>query len=682
MIAPLLVASLLAAPPAKPAPKPAPKVAAKPGYSVQDQVNLKRLSGLQVSPDGSKAVFQLRTTDLEANKGRVDLWMINTDGSGLTQLTSNEGNETDPVWSPDSRAIYFLAARTGSNQVWKLPLAGGEATQVTKLPLDVDAFTISPDGQTLVFAAEVFVDCDNLECTAARLNEKKKSSAQIYDSLMIRHWDTWKDGRRAHLFATPVAGGPIVNLQKKQNADCPTKPFGGATDFVVSPDSRSVVFVARDVGREEAWSTDLDLFQVGLDGFKAPVKLTTTNRATDASPVFSPDGKSLAYLAMSRPKFEADKFHVVIRDFATGSERAIDGWDRSPGSLSWSADSGSLFLTADDVGQVSLFRLEVKTGELSKVFGNGNIAEVGVTPKFLLVVHDSLTSAADIYSLAFDGKGGLNKLTNVNGDAFANFTLGEPEQFNFKGWNGETVYGYLVRPAGFDAKKKYPLAFLIHGGPQGSFGNHWHYRWNPQTYAGHGYVAVMIDFHGSTGYGQNFTDAISGDWGGKPLEDLQKGLAYVLEKYPFVDGKRACALGASYGGYMINWIAGNWNEPWKCLVSHDGNLDERMAYFDTEELWFPEWEHGGTPWENPESYAKHNPIDHVAKWRVPMLVVHGGRDYRVVDTQGMSVFTALQRKGVPSKFMYFPDENHWVLKPQNSLVWHEQVLGWLDQYTK
>jgi dipeptidyl aminopeptidase/acylaminoacyl peptidase len=668
----LLVASQLAAAPAK---KP---------YTVHEQVALRRLSGFQVSPDGKQVAFALRSTDLEANKGRLDLWLVGVDGTGLRQLTTHEGNETDATWAPDGKALYFLSARSGSNQVWRLPLDGGEAAQVTKLPLDVDAFKLTPDGQGLVFAAEVFVDCDTLECTAKRLEEKakKKTSGQLYDSLFFRHWDTWKDGRRAHLFATKLAGGPVVNLQKKQNADSPTKPFGGADDFAISPDGKSVVYVARDVGREEAWSTDTDLFQVPLDGSKAPVKLTTTNRAYDAAPTFSPDGKQLAYLAMSRPKFEADKQRVMVRDLATGKERSLtDAWDRSASSLAWSADGKTLFVTADDLGQHGVFAVDVAGASVTKVFSDGSVGQLSATKDTLVVAHDSLAGAADLYTLAFDGKGALKRLTDVNADLMAKTQLGAFEQFSFKGWNGETVYGYLVKPVGFDAKKKYPLAFLIHGGPQGSFGNHWHYRWNPQTYAGRGYVAVMIDFHGSTGYGQAFTDAISHDWGGKPLEDLQKGLGAALEKYPFIDKARMCALGASYGGFMINWIAGNWSEPWKCLVNHDGNLDERFAYFDTEELWFPEWEHGGPPWENPEGYVKHNPIDHVAKWKTPMLVVHGGRDYRVVDTQGMATFTTLQRRGIPSRFLYFPDENHWVLKPANSILWHETVLGWLDQWT-
>ena len=673
MIASLLVATLVAAAPAK---KP---------YTVQDQVTLKRLAGFKVSPDGSKIVYVLRTTDLEANKGRMDLWLINSDGSGQRQLTSDPGNESDPVWSPEGKSIYFLTARSGSNQIWRLPLDGGEAAQVTKLPLDVDAFSLSPDGQTFVFAAEVFVDCDTLECTARKLEEKAKtkSSAKVYDSLMFRHWDTWKDGRRAHIFAQKVSGGLVTNLQKKQNADCPTKPFGGTEDFTFSPDSKTVVYVARDVGREEAWSTDLDLFSVPLDGSKAPVKLTTSNRATDSGPVFSPDGKTLAYLAMSRPKFEADKLRVMVRDLASGKERSLtDAWDRSASSINWSKDGKTIFVTADDLGQHGVFAIDATSGQATKVFSDGNVSALEVGKDGFVVLHDSLVSAADLYTLAFDGKGGLKKVTDVNAQAFAQFALGTPEQFSFKGANDETVYGYVVKPANFDAKKKYPLAFLIHGGPQGSFGNHWHYRWNAQTYAGHGYVAVMIDFHGSTGYGQAFTDSISGDWGGKPLEDLQKGLAAALAKYPFIDQKKMCALGASYGGFMVNWIAGNWSEPWKCLVTHDGNLDERFAYYDTEELWFPEWEHGGTPWDANATYGKHNPIEHVSKWKVPMLVVHGGKDFRVVETHGMATFTALQRKGIPSKFLYFPDENHWVLKPANSIVWHETVNDWLDQWTK
>jgi dipeptidyl aminopeptidase/acylaminoacyl peptidase len=673
----VLLAALLAA-------APAVKAKTKHPYDVRDQVALKRLSGFHVSPDGARVVYSVRSTDLEANRGRTDVWVVNVDGTGARQLTNHPENDSDAAWAADGKSVFFLSTRTGSSQVWRVGLEGGEPTQVTKAPIDVDSFIISRDGTQLAFAADTYRECPTLECTAKRLEEKAKSktSGRIYDTLLFRHWDTWRDGRRAHLFTQKVEGGTPFDVMQGQDYDAPSKPFGGADEYTFSPDGKALVFTARAVGREEAWSTDLDLFQVPSDGTTPPVKLTTTNRATDTTPVFSPDGKQLAYLAMSRPGFEADKQRVIVRDLGKGTERSLtDAWDRSASSLAWTLDSKALIVTADELGQHGVFSLDVASATVSKVFVSGDVQQAEPSSNGLIVSYDSLQNPGDLYALSLDGTS-FRPVTQLNAEALATFDLGNPEQFSFKGAGGDTVYGYVVKPVGFDPKKKYPMAFLVHGGPQGSFGNHWHYRWNPQTYAGHGYVAVMIDFHGSTGYGQAFTDAISGDWGGKPLEDLQKGLAAALVKYPFIDQARMCALGASYGGYMINWMAGNWNEPWKCLVSHDGNLDERFAYFDTEELWFPEWEHGGTPWDPKSTYTLHNPLDHVAKWKVPMLVVHGSKDYRVVETQGMATFTALQRRGIPSRFLSFPDENHWVLKPGNSILWHDTVNAWLDQWTK
>jgi dipeptidyl aminopeptidase/acylaminoacyl peptidase len=340
-----------------------------------------------------------------------------------------------------------------------------------------------------------------------------------------------------------------------------------------------------------------------------------------------------------------------------------------------------VYAIAENIGQNSLFAIDIAGGKVNTIVKDGTVRSVERAGNRLLFGMDHLRSPVELYSVLPNGSE-VKQLTRINADKLAKVRMGEPEQFSLKGWNDETVYCYIVKPMDFDLNKKYPVAFLIHGGPQGSFGNDFHYRWNPQAYAGAGYAAVMVDFHGSTGYGQAFCDAIRGDWGGKPLEDLQKGLAATLAKYPWMDGDRVGALGASYGGYMINWIAGNWPDRFRCLVSHDGNLDERMAYFDTEELWFPEWDHVGNPWDNPENYAKHNPIDHIKKWKTPMLVIHGGQDFRVVETQGMSTFTALQRRGIPSKFLYFPDESHWVLKPHNSILWHETVIGWLNQWVK
>lgn len=653
-------------------------------FSIHDMLAMDRISEPQVSPDGKWVVFTLRKTDLAANRGRTDLWLVGTDGTGLRQLTSHPSGDSSPQWAPDDKSIYFLSTRSGSSQVWRLPVDGGEAEQKTNQPLDIGGFLLSPDGSRLALTMEVFPDCENIACTKSKLDEmeSRKASGRIYDKLFIRHWDTWKDGRRSHVFIMPTTGGELIDLMKGMDADSPSKPFGGMEEVAFTPDSKAIVFTARVAGREEAWSTNFDLYLVPADGSSSPKCLTESNKAWDTQPVFSPDGKTLAYLAMSRPSYEADRFRIVLRSWADGKERVLtEEWDRSPGGVTWSVDGKIIYTTAGNLGQTSLFAIETASGKVRTVVKDGHVRTVALAGTRLLFGMDHHRSPVELYSVLPNGSD-VRQITRLNADKLAKVRMGESEQFTFKGWNDETVYAYVVKPVDFDPTKKYPVAFLIHGGPQGSFGNDFHYRWNPQAYAGAGYAAVMVDFHGSTGYGQAFCDAIRGDWGGKPLEDLQKGLAAALARYSWMDGNRVGALGASYGGYMINWIAGNWPDRFRCLVNHDGNLDERLAYFDTEELWFPEWDHQGNPWDNPENYAKHNPIDHVKKWKTPMLVVHGGQDFRVVETQGMSTFTALQRRGIPSKFLYFPDENHWVLKPHNSILWHETVIGWLDQWVK
>jgi acylaminoacyl-peptidase len=355
------------------------------------------------------------------------------------------------------------------------------------------------------------------------------------------------------------------------------------------------------------------------------------------------------------------------------------GWDRSADAIAWSRDGKTIYATALDVGQGKLFAIDVKSGKVTALTGDGHVTAFDVSPGGIVYASDSLKSPSELFFLP--AKGPAVKVASVSSEALKNVAWGEPEQFNFKGWNDETVHGFVLKPANFDPAKKYPVAFLIHGGPQGSFSNSWSYRWNPQVYANAGYAVVMIDFHGSTGYGQAFTDAISQHWGDRPLEDLKKGWSFALSKYGFLDGDRACALGASYGGYMVNWIAGNWNEPWKCLVNHDGVFDTRAMGYSTEELWFTEWENGGPPWQAGTTYETFNPALHVDKWVKPQLVVQGQLDYRIPVEQGLATFTALQRRGVPSKLLYFPNENHWVLKAQNSVQWHKEVLDWLDQWT-
>jgi dipeptidyl aminopeptidase/acylaminoacyl peptidase len=529
---------------------------------------------------------------------------------------------------------------------------------------------------------EVFVDCEDLDCSVERLEERsaQKTSGVIYKQLLFRHWDTWADGRRSHLFVMPVAGGMPVDVMAGMEADVPSKPFGGVEELSFTPDGGGLVFTARNVGASEAWSTDFDLYYAPADGSEPPRCLTEANEAWDTQPVFSPDGKTLAYLAMKRPGFEADRFRIVLRDWPEGGTRVLtEDWDRSAGGVLFSGDGDTIYTTAADLGQVSLFSISVASGEAARIVGEGHVRSPALAGDRIVFGRDDLRSPVDFYSVNRDGSD-LKQITDINGEALASVLMGETEQFSFRGAEGETVHAYVVKPAEFDAGNKYPVAFLIHGGPQGSFGNDFHYRWNPQAYAGAGYAAVMVDFHGSTGYGQAFTDSITGDWGGKPLEDLQKGLAAALERFEWMDGESVCALGASYGGYMINWIAGNWPDRFRCLVNHDGIFDQRMMYYATEELWFPEWEHGGAYWTASEGFERHNPAQHVDKWQTPMLVVHGAKDFRIPESQAMATFTALQRKGVASEFLYFPDENHFVLRPSNSIQWHGVVLDWLDRW--
>jgi dipeptidyl aminopeptidase/acylaminoacyl peptidase len=672
----VLLATLAAATPA----------AAK-GLTIDDMLAMQRIAGPEVSPDGKLVAFAVRDTDVDANRGRYNVWLAATDGSSVRQLTTHPENDTDPQWTADGAWIYFTSTRSGSAQVWRIRPAGGEAEAVTRLPTDVNGFKLFPDGKHLLVAIDVWPEARSLADSVKRDDDRAKSKvkAKIFDQLMFRHWDHWEDGKYSHLFVwtAPDAGGKADDardLTPGMLTDAPIQPMGGFDDIDISPDGKLVTYVARVAGRENAWRTATDAFLVAADGKSRPVDLTGENPAYDFGPTFSPNGKSIAVRMMKRPGFEADRERLAIVDVASKKLRVVtEAWDRSVGSIAWSADGKTIFTDTDNVGNHSVFAIDVATGTAKVVVDKGTNGSPRLAGDRLVFSRDTLKSPAELYSVKPDGSE-LRQITHLNDARVKAITFGDYEQFSFKGAKGDTVYGYAIKPSGFTGGKA-PVAFLIHGGPQGSFGDHFHYRWNPEVFAGHGFAVVMIDFHGSTGYGQAFTDAISGDWGGAPFDDLMMGLDAALEKYSWLDKGRMAALGASYGGYMINWINGK-TDRFKSLVVHDGNLDERMAYFDTEELWFPEWEHGGLPWEKPEGYTKHNPIDFVKNWKTPTLVIHGGLDYRVVDTQGMSTFTALQRKGVPSRFLYFPDESHWVLKPQNTKLWHEEVLAWIDKWTK
>jgi dipeptidyl aminopeptidase/acylaminoacyl peptidase len=662
--------------------------AAAKGLTIDDMLAMQRVSDPVVSPDGKHVAFSVRTTDVDANRGRYDVWLAASDGSGVRQLTTHPDNDQDPAWSADGAWIYFVSSRSGSSQVWRIHPGGGEAEQVTRLATDINGFKLFPDGKHLLLAVEVWPDAKSIADSAKRDDERARSKSKVkaYDQLLFRHWDHWEDGKFSHLFVwtAPEAGGKADDardLTTGQLADSPPGPFGGMDETSIAPDGKTVAFVARTAGREDAWRTSTDVFLVATDGRSRPVDITKDNLAYDNGPSFSPDGRSLALRMMKRAGFEADRERLAIFDVATRKLRVVtEGWDRSVGSIAWTSDGRTIFTDTDNVGNHSVFAIDVASGAAKVVLDKGYNQAARPAGDRLVFVRNTLKMPDELFTMKPDGSD-VRQLTHFNDARVKAITWGDYEQFSFKGAKGDTVYGYAIKPAGFTGGGKAPVAFLIHGGPQGSFGDHFHYRWNPEVFAGHGFGVVMIDFHGSTGYGQAFTDAIAGDWGGAPYDDLMMGLDAALEKYSWLDKSKMTALGASYGGFMINWINGK-TDRFKALVVHDGNLDERMAYYDTEELWFPEWEHGGLPWEKPEGYTKHNPIDLVKNWKTPTLVIHGGLDYRVVDTQGMSTFTALQRKGIPSRFLYFPDENHWVVKPQNSKRWHDEVLAWIDKWAK
>jgi dipeptidyl aminopeptidase/acylaminoacyl peptidase len=660
------------------------------GLTPEDLASLARLSDPQASPDGSTVAFVLSETDLAANRRRSDLWLLDLDQPGASprRLTNHRDNDTAPQWSPDGNAIYFISSRSGSSQVWRVSAAGGEAAQVTDYPVDVANLRVAPRGGRIAFTADVYPDCDHLACTAERLNENDKDNhtGTLHDKLFVRHWDTWEDGRRSSLFTVALgpggkAEGEPVEVSAEIDGDVPSVPFGGRDEFIFSPDGDTLYFALREAGRTEPWSTNLDLFRVPADGSAAPENLTVGNDATDKHPVVSPDGKTLAWAAMRRPGYESDQLDLMVRDLARGETRKLtENWDRSVAEIAFAPDGESLYVTAGDVGTTRIFRVALANGAVEPVTPGLSAAGLAIADDGLVHVRDSFAEPADLYALPLEGEGEPVRLTAVNADALAEVEMAGYEQFSFEGAAGDTVYGYVFRPVGFEAGETYPIAFLIHGGPQGSFGEGWSYRWNPQTYAAQGYGVVMVDFHGSSGYGQAFKDSINGDWGGKPLVDLQQGLAAAIKQNPWLDEDRACALGASYGGYMINWIAGQWPGRFDCLISHDGIFDLRSFYYSTEELWFPEWDFGAPYFETPEAFERWNPVTHVAKWRTPMLVIHGLNDHRVPAEQGLGAYTALQRRGIASQLLVFPDENHWVLSPGNSIQWHRTVAAWLERY--
>lgn len=660
-------------------------MAAEP-FTAEDMVSMKRVASPTLSPDGKTVAYMLRTTDLEADKGTFDIYLTSSTEEKATakQVTTDPATDTSPKWSADGKSLYFLSSRSGSNQLWRYVVESESVEQISDLPVSIGTYKLSPKSDRVVFSASVYPECESLKCSKEKseTTSTSKQEGKLYDKIFVRHWDHWLDGTQSRLFSAKLSKSPFTDataLSHSLNGNVPSSPFGGDEEYTVSPDGKKVIFTLRIADKNEPTSTNFDLYEVAITGGNVK-NLTKENLAWDTQPVFSPDGKKLAWLAMDRPGFEADRRQLHIRDLKSGkTENVTKDWDRSFYGFQFSKDGKQVFLYGNHIGKNVIWSYDLASKQKQQLTDAGYVSAFDVGQDKIVYQYDDLKNPADLYVIDLDGSN-KRQLTAVNQEVMAELQFGDYEQFSFKGWNDETVYGYIVKPVDFDEDKTYPLAFLIHGGPQGSFGDHFHYRWNPQTYAGQGFVAVMIDFHGSTGYGQDFTDSITGDWGGKPFEDLQKGMAYVKANYDFIDTDNACALGASYGGYMINWIAGNWSDQFKCLVNHDGIFDNRMMYYSTEELWFVEWENGGTYFDKPENFEKYNPVHYVKNWKTPMLVVQGSKDYRVPETQSLATFTALQRQDIPSQLLIFENENHWVLKPNNSIQWHQVVNNWLHQW--
>ena len=650
-------------------------------FGWEDMFAMIRLADPRPSPDGAWVLYTRTAYDVEKNKGNADLEMVSIDGKTTRRLTFREGFDGNGRWSADGEWIYFLSSRSGSVQIWKLPMGVGEAGQVTDLPVGIEGFEPSPSGDRIAFWAQVFPDCKNLDCTSKRLKEREDSPvvARVFDKLFIRHWDTWFDGRRNHLFVMNLVDAKPIDLTADWDQDTPTKPWGGSEEFDWSPDGKTIAFTSKP-SEGEAWHTNVEIFLVDAEGKRKPKNITAENKAWDTLPVFSPDGKTLAYLAMDRPGFEADRFHIVLHDLKTGKKTHLTKeWDRSVREMLWASDGRSLYVNASEHARVKLFQVDAKSGAVKALVQEGSNKFLTLTRTgHLVFLRDRMVHPREVFSHN-PATGKTRQISHVNDARVASARMSQPEEFWFE-HDGFRVHGWMLKPVDYRPGRKYPLAFMIHGGPQGNWGDDFHYRWNPQFYAGAGYVVLGIDFRGSTSYGQKFQDANRANWGPGPYSDLMAGLNVALSKYKFIDDKRMCALGASYGGYMVNWTAGQ-DHPFQCLINHDGDFDTTSSYFNTEELWFPEWEMTGKWWEKKEVFERNSPMQFVHKWKTPMLVIQGALDFRVVETESFATFNALQRLGIPSKLLYFPDENHWVLKPQNSRLWHRTVLQWLNRWT-
>ena len=698
-------------------------------FTFEDMMALKRVGEPLPSPDGKWVLFSVVDVSREANTKTPHVWIVPRGGGESREIISEQSADR-PRWAPDGKRFAFLSNKEGGSQIWIADFEGaaGKVTgthKLTSIATEADGELWSPDGKNILFVSNVYPECDaspadETSCNAKKVEEHEKSKlkALIFDGLLYRHWNAYKGGMRNHIFVVPVEGGAPRDLTPG-DYDSPVFSLGGQDNYAVSPDGQEVCYTSNH-DKVEATSTNNDLWIVPVNGGKgvSPVQaknITADNPASDSTPLYSPDGKWIAYRAQKRPGYESDRFRLMLYDRKsqekTGLPESLDQW---VGTFAWATNSHAIFYVEESAGTASTQRVDLPapfdpndplhvpgatgmtiTGGIISSEDHGTVRrglgyddDLALAPdgEQILFTRMSIDRPIEIYTQAVpsamsSSQENGQQITHINDVVLSHIAMSELNWFWFPGAKGDQVEGFLVKPPNFDSAKKYPVKFLIHGGPQGAWGDDWSYRWNPQLFAANGYVVVMINFHGSTGYGQKFIDAINGDWGGAPFEDLMKGLDYAEKTYPFIDKDRECALGASYGGYMANWILGH-TDRFKCIVSHDSMFNAESAWGSTEELWFNEWEYKGTPYDNRSMYQKWSPHQYAKNFQTPTLVVHGQLDYRLDVSEGFQLFTTLQRMGVPSKMLYFPDEGHWVLKPQNSQLWYKTVNEWVDQWTK
>ena len=659
---------------------------AKRGITFKDLISMHRVSDPHISPDGSWIAYTVATPDMDANRNASNIWIVPATGGEARELTRS-GKDSRPRWSPDGKSIAFLSGRDGAVQVYSISLAGGEPVRITSLSTGADNQIWAPDGKSITFISSVFPGCKDDACNAQQdaAQAKNKVKARVYDNLLFRHWNEWWDGKRSHLFVVGSNGGAPRDLTPGADYDVPPFNLGEPESISFSPDSREICFTA-NTDKDEATSTNGDLFTVPANGSEQPKRITS-NPANDWGGMYSPDGKWIAYRAQMQPGYESDRWRLMLYDRTKKDAKPInltDNFDANVESVNWSADSKTIYFETEEKAELPVYSIAAALGATPKPLLPGTFnsdLDVSQDGRTIIFTRTSLSLPAEVFAANADGSN-VRQVTHQNEALLSQLDLPKAEPFWFEGAAGMQVEGLMLRPPNFDASKKYPMLLLIHGGPQGEWDDSWGYRWNEQLMASPGYVVVAINPRGSFGYGHKFTEEISGDWGGKVYEDLMKGVDAALAKYPFIDSQKLAAAGGSYGGYMVDWIATHTGR-FKCLISHAGPYDAVSMYGETEELWFTDWEFGGRPWAKPELYTRWSPseyADALAKYKTPTLVIGGELDFRVPYTQDLQFFTALQQQGVPSKLIVFPDEGHWILKPQNSEFWYKNFQDWLAKY--